>query len=206
MKNKRTIYFIILVLTMLFLPLQVHAASIRINTTNAIVYVNDTKSLKILGTNKKAKGKSSNTKIATVNSEGIVTGKAEGKVTITATLSGQKLKCIITVKYVLPAPKLGKFIKTNDFSQNHQIGSGVQYTVKWNTVKGASGYQVKEYEKGWEGGQWWSQSSFTTKEYYSVSFSDLYAFKVRVRAFKYINGKKIYGQWSSPTGKVIYYG
>jgi len=43
--------------------------------------------------------KSSNKKIATVNANGVVTGKAKGKVTITATTwNGKTAKCTLTVK------------------------------------------------------------------------------------------------------------
>ena len=43
--------------------------------------------------------KTSNKKIATVNSEGVVTGKKKGKVTITAvTWNGKTVKCVVTVK------------------------------------------------------------------------------------------------------------
>ncbi|MDR1833688.1 MAG: Ig-like domain-containing protein [Propionibacteriaceae bacterium] len=48
---------------------------------------------------KKLKWKSSNTKIATVNSKGKVTAKKKGKATITATTTtGKKLTCKVTVK------------------------------------------------------------------------------------------------------------
>ena len=43
--------------------------------------------------------KTSNKKIATVNSEGVVTGKKKGKVTISAvTWNGKSVKCVVTVK------------------------------------------------------------------------------------------------------------
>ena len=43
--------------------------------------------------------KSSDTKIATVDSTGKITGKQAGKVTITATVSGKSAKCTVTVLY-----------------------------------------------------------------------------------------------------------
>ena len=43
--------------------------------------------------------KSSNTKIATVDSKGKITAKMAGQVTITATVSGKSAKCVVTVLY-----------------------------------------------------------------------------------------------------------
>lgn len=53
--------------------------------------------LKVYNTKKSVKWKSSNTKIATVNKKGLVTAKSKGKCKITATVSGKKISCDVTV-------------------------------------------------------------------------------------------------------------
>ena len=77
--------------------------TIKLNKSSATMYSSGTKkklSLKAnaTGASKKVTWKSSNTKIATVNSKGVVTAKKAGKVTITATANGVSSKATITVK------------------------------------------------------------------------------------------------------------
>ena len=67
------------------------------------LYKKESKTLKIKVTPSTQKIKSliwesSNTKIATVNSKGIVTAKSAGKAKITATVNGKKISCYVTVK------------------------------------------------------------------------------------------------------------
>lgn len=77
----------------------VHAAAkIKLNNTKATITKGDTLQLNLKGTKKKAKWSSSNKKVASVNSNGKVTAKAKGTVTITAKLSKKQYKCKITVK------------------------------------------------------------------------------------------------------------
>ena len=61
-----------------------HQKSIK---KTATVYVNKIITLKIDGAKRKPKWKSSNTKIATVNKNGVVRGKKAGKVKITGYLT-----------------------------------------------------------------------------------------------------------------------
>ena len=90
--------------------------------------------------------KSSNTKIASVNSKGLVLGKAPGTVTITATAPGNKnynsaSKSVkIKVSY-LSTPKITKVVNTRD---------GVKITL--NGVKGAKKYRIlyKTAGSGWK--------------------------------------------------------
>lgn len=53
--------------------------------------------LKVYNTKKKAKWKSSNEKVVTVNNKGLVTAIGKGKCKITATVAGKKLKCTVYV-------------------------------------------------------------------------------------------------------------
>lgn len=70
-----------------------------------------TKKLKVMGTKKKVKWKSSNKKVATVTKKGTVKGKKAGKTKITGIIGEKKLVCLVRVnekiKRTLPKPKLG---------------------------------------------------------------------------------------------------
>ena len=91
----------------------VHAASktkIKLNRTNKTMYEGDTFTLKITGTKKKVKWSSSNKKVATISSKGIVKGINGGtnqrSCKIYATVGGKKYTCKVTVK--------GSYLNTSD--------------------------------------------------------------------------------------------
>ena len=72
---------------------------VKLSKTKKTIYIGEKYTLKIKGTTKKAKWwKSSNTKVATVNSKGKVTAKKKGTAEITAKVGAEKLKCTIKVK------------------------------------------------------------------------------------------------------------
>ena len=72
---------------------------IYLNKTKKTIYVGEKYTLKIKGTTKKAKWwKSSNTKVATVNSNGKITAKKKGTAEIKVKVGDKKLKCTIKVK------------------------------------------------------------------------------------------------------------
>ena len=76
---------------------------IKLSKTKKTLYVGEKYTLKIKGTTKKAKWwKSSNTKVATVNSNGKVTAKKKGTAEIKVKVGDKKYKCTIKVKN-LPA-------------------------------------------------------------------------------------------------------
>jgi len=93
------------------------ASSIKISKKKKTLRVGDKYTLKITGTSKKVKWKSSNKKVATVSSRGKVKAKKKGTTTITAKVGGKKYKCKITVKKA-KVLKVGK------------------YNVKYGTYKG----------------------------------------------------------------------
>lgn len=69
-----------------------------LKTTATSLNIGQTYTLKVTGTKQKISYKSGNSKIATVNKNGIITAIAKGNTTITATLScGKKYTCNITV-------------------------------------------------------------------------------------------------------------
>ena len=91
---------LILALCFTFIPtVNVQAASkVKINKTSTTIYVGKTETLKISGTKKTVKWKTSNKKVATVSGKGKVTAKKAGTTTITAKVSGKSYKCKVTIK------------------------------------------------------------------------------------------------------------
>ena len=74
------------------------ATKVKLNKSNAYVVKGSTVSLSVKGTSRKAQWKSSNKKIATVSSKGVVKGIKKGTVTITAKVKGKNYKCKVTVE------------------------------------------------------------------------------------------------------------
>ncbi len=99
-----------------------------------------------------------------------------------------------TKKANLKAPTVSNWKKTWDGSWNTPKSDGVAYTITWNKVSGASGYQVKVSTKE---GTWSSyRYVLTKKRSYTEAGSTVDKSKARVRAYKVVNGKKQYGPWS----------
>ena len=98
-------WMLILLLFVTAMPQQAEAA-VKINKKSASVYVGQTVTLKVTGTSAKVTWKSSNKKVATVNANGVVTGRKKGTATIRAKVSNKTLKCKVTVKKP-PAAKKG---------------------------------------------------------------------------------------------------
>lgn len=74
------------------------SATPKLNKTKASIDVGKTVQLKVNNTKDKVTWKSSNKKVATVSSKGLVKGVKQGEATITATVGKKKLTCKITVK------------------------------------------------------------------------------------------------------------
>ena len=99
-----------------------------------------------------------------------------------------------TKKTNLKAPVLSSWKKTWDGRWSTPPANGVQYTVTWNKVAGASGYQVKISTKE---GNWSAYRSIITKKRsYSEAGSSSEQSKAKVRAYKIVKGKQQYGPWS----------
>jgi len=85
-------------------------------------------------------------------------------------------------------------------------GDGGGYKISWKKVKGANGYQVKINTKdditmqSWSDGSWYKA---TKKTNYKLYFSSCYAIKVKVRAYKTVKEKTVYGKWSKSVSKVV---
>lgn len=96
--KSHVVSFLLLLLSIVIVPINVEAASVKLNKTKETLYVGQTTTLKVKGTKNKVKWSSSNKKVATVNSKGKVTAKKKGTAKITAKIGNKKLTCKITVK------------------------------------------------------------------------------------------------------------
>lgn len=74
------------------------ATKVKISKTKVTLKKGQKTTLKISGTTKKVTWSSSNKKVATVSTKGKITAKTAGTAVITATVSGKKYTCKVTVK------------------------------------------------------------------------------------------------------------
>lgn len=106
-------------------------------------------------------------------------------------------------KVKIGVPKMGQWYKSYDSAKDPKaVGDGVTYTIKWKKVRGADGYQVQKFEIDGETGHWYKYDPVDQKKCStSISFSSVSAIKAKVRAYKNVNGKRIYGKWSKTVKK-----
>ncbi len=120
------------------ITVEIKATGVEISKTNLSMYASEKKKLKATvlpsdATDKKVKWKSSNKKVATVSSDGVVTAKNAGKCTITAVTEsgGYVASCSIKVsKYVAL-----KKISFKDSSVSVKDGKTYQLEVKFTPSK-----------------------------------------------------------------------
>lgn len=122
---------------------------------------------------------------------------------------GGKIKTITLKKNtyrLFAAPKLSSWKKTHDSATcNCKIPhDGVAYTISWKKVKGAAGYQIYSYFKEQGSDSWYLEKKTQTKRTYTNNCSHInFDLKIKVRAYKIVDGKKAYGKWSSYKTKSV---
>lgn len=112
---------------------------------------------------------------------------------------------IVEAKVRVGTPKMRNWYKSAEAPYG---SNGVQYTIKWNKVKGASGYQVQKYERSLSAygnpGKWYKFPTILQKGCStSIQFSVSVEIKARVRAYKIVNGRRVYGKWSKVVSKKV---
>jgi hypothetical protein len=175
-----------MVLTLLspaILPLQpaavAEAATVKLNKKTLTLEVGKSATLKITGTKSKVTWTTSNKKVATVSSAGKVTGKKDGKATITATVNKKKYTCAVTVKkpavtFKTQEATLGKIkIKYPDnwtnmvLSENGNDVMSMLYPSSANAMSGVSNIAIVISETGE------AQPDFSeVKEYLESAYSE----------------------------------
>lgn len=115
---------------------------ICLNSKSVTLKIGEKKKLKVKNTTKKVTWKSSNKKVATVSSKGILSAKKEGKTTVTATVGKKAYKCKVTVvklvEQVTPTPEPEK--KTETWEEAKISGSEEAFQTYFSV-------NMKEYTK-----------------------------------------------------------
>lgn len=138
--------FIICTVLFLTIPIQVQAKapSINLNYSKITLTVGKSKVLKasVTGKSKKITWKSSNSKVASVNSSGTVKGKKAGTATISASANGIKVKCKVTVKQTASSQKLTRSAAMNVYKKVLRLFSAGKKDIyfKGYTPTDKSGY------------------------------------------------------------------
>ncbi len=114
------------------------AATVKLSATKKTVYYDSSTTLKVKNTKKTVKWSSKNTKVATVNSKGKVTGKGLGTTYIYAKVSGKTYKCKVTVKD--RNQTASKSFKVSDGGSFIKGESTAKVTVKLKKYKAAKAY------------------------------------------------------------------
>lgn len=97
----------------------------------------------------------------------------------------------------LDIPNLGEWKLTSTLEDAERNGSdGVQYTITWEEVPGADGYEIEKGEMT-ESDGWFPYEEETESCQVGIGFSDPpSAIRAKVRAYHFVNGEKVYGPWS----------
>lgn len=131
---------------LLFFSANVHAEA-TINKTITTLMVGEKVSLKITGTTKKIKWKSSNAKVAKVYSTGKVKGLKKGTATITATYGKKSLKCKITVNNTMS-------VSNSEITISEPTTIKVRLTTSDGKIYGKAGKKSVldvKFDSGWDG-------------------------------------------------------
>lgn len=143
--------------------------------------------------------KSGNTSIASVNSKGTVTIKKPGKVTITITATPTSTYKTASKSITITVKPQKSTIKSVTSTKKKKL------QIKWKKDSDVSGYKVmiatnKKFTKGKK------TAIITSKNTVSKTFTKLSSGKkyyIKVCAYKTINGKKVYGDYSSVKTKKV---
>lgn len=169
---KKIFTLIILSLLIFLMPINVQAASPKLNTKSVTLTVGSKKKLKVKNTKTKIKWSSSNNKVVTVSSKGKITAKKKGNVTITAKVKNKKLKCKVIVKNESKEKQV-----INKLNKERNKKNLNKLTWDSNLVAAAK-KRAKEASVKWShtrpnGTEWYSVSNNIHGENLAKNFSDV---------------------------------
>lgn len=132
---RQLLFFILLFIITMTCAIPAQAKSnVRLKNSKVTMAAGQTKSLKVVGTEKKVRWTSSNTKVATVDKKGRVKARKKGSCKIYARVGKKKLTCKVTVKTKTSANKKPNttMTKNNVTYRSYGTNYGVVILVKNN--------------------------------------------------------------------------
>lgn len=98
----------------------------------------------------------------------------------------------VVAKSKMKAPKIKSYKEV--FKKNWDNS---YITVKWKKIKNADGYQVCLHTLDLDSGEWYQNKSSMKNTYFGCEWPNVTEkLKIRVRAYKVVDDKKVYGAWS----------
>lgn len=187
MRKKILCFLMTFALALQIVPTQVSAKSkIKLNKSSIALSVGKSYKLKIKGTRKKVKWKSSNKKIATVTRKGTVKGKANGYTKITAKVGKNKYtckvyvgKCIYSNKHVSVYYRSTSSYTVNFFIKN-KTNRSIEFTASTLAFDSTNFYGggneiIKKNSVKSFGYDTYDESNFKKKPHKYLSFSFFYS-------------------------------
>lgn len=150
----------LLVMLLILIGIQPASAATRLNKSRLTLEVGKTYLLKVKGTKATVRWSSSDKKVVTVSKKGKLTAKKEGTATITAKVSGKKLKCKVTVVQKESADDISAYIeklrKKNGWAVAYEVTKNAQDYLSNNKTR-EGWYEIKPEKKGGKGSFQWIQ-------------------------------------------------
>ena len=194
-KITRILMILAISLAALCLPLTVHAGTVKLNKTTVTITAGSTVKLKLKNNKKSVKWSSSNKKIATVSSTGLVKGIKSGTCKITAKVGKKKYKCTVIVKGQNAETDISRYyitVEITDSNVNDIFEVILTHDDQYSEGSlNKMAYKFKYYDMGW----------------YPITNGTDFTFKVR---YKYMDD---YGRikeadrdfYCTPTGRISSY-
>lgn len=111
---------------------------------------------------------------------------------------------VTTQSEAITKPGMVKNIKVKIYQPDKRV-TGNRGIAKWNAVKHADGYQIVVYTTYGKNDKWspYKISTIKTKKIVYEG-SGCYYLKLKIRAYRKVNGKRVYGQWSTSKTQNLY--
>lgn len=139
-----TLMALVMAVTLCTVSAKAATKTVKLNKKTVSVYANGQITLKASGITKGLKWSSSNKKVATVSSKGVVTAKKAGKAVITVKAGTKKASCKVTVKKALSVSKIIASVNSQINKANSKTATFYTSSISSKNMYMAMGVNVKK--------------------------------------------------------------